>query len=64
MIWIIAATDARRITAAEICMRKTAGYTGTDYKTNTHFAKELHATTGWANCKNTETVATYKQNAS
>jgi hypothetical protein len=40
--WTITARDARRITAAEMkCMRKTAGYTGTDYKTNTQTAKEL-----------------------
>ena len=34
-----------RITAAEmIYMRRTAGYTGTDYKTNTQIAKELKIT--------------------
>ena len=39
--WTIKAKDARRITAAEMeYMRRTAGYTGTDYKTNTQFAKE------------------------
>jgi hypothetical protein len=33
--------DARRITAAEAkYMRRTAGYTRTDYKTNTQIAKE------------------------
>jgi len=34
--------DARRITAAEMkYMRRTAGYTWTDYKTNAQIAKEL-----------------------
>jgi hypothetical protein len=38
----IKARDASRITAAEMqYMRRTAGYTGTDYKTNTQIAKEL-----------------------
>jgi hypothetical protein len=40
----IKARDARRITAAEMkyeYMRRTAGYTWTDYKTNTQIAKEL-----------------------
>jgi hypothetical protein len=33
--WTVRARDARRITAAEMkCMRRTAGYTWTDYKTN------------------------------
>ena len=37
--------DARRITAAEMkYMRRTAGYTWTDYKTNSHIAKELEIT--------------------
>jgi hypothetical protein len=37
--------DARRITAAEMkCMRITAGYTSTDYKTNTQITKELKIT--------------------
>jgi hypothetical protein len=40
--WTIRARDARRITATEmICMRKTAGYIWSDYKTNTETAKEL-----------------------
>jgi len=40
--WTVKAKDARRITAAEMkCMRRTAGYTWTDYKTNTQIAKEL-----------------------
>jgi len=43
--WTIKARDARRITAAEMkYMRITAGYTGTDYKTNTQIAKELQIT--------------------
>ena len=37
--------DVRRITAAEMnCMRRTAGYTWTDYKTNTQIKKELKIT--------------------
>ena len=41
----VKARDARRITAAEMkYMRRTAGYTGTDYKTNTQIAKELKIT--------------------
>ena len=40
--WTIKARDARRITAAQIkYTRRTAGYTWTDYKTNTQIAKEL-----------------------
>jgi len=40
--WTIKARDARRITAAEMkYMRRTAGYTWTDHKTNTQIAKEL-----------------------
>ena len=40
--WTIKAGDAKRITAAELkYMRRTAGYTWTDYKTNSHIAKEL-----------------------
>jgi predicted amidohydrolase len=43
--WTIKATDARRITAAEMkYMRRTAGYTWTDHKTNTEIAKELNIT--------------------
>jgi hypothetical protein len=39
------ARDARRITAAEMkYIRKTAGYTWTDYKTNTETAGELNVT--------------------
>jgi len=38
--WTIKASDARRITAAEMKhMRRTAGYTWTDYKTNTQICK-------------------------
>jgi len=43
--WIIKARDARRIKAAEMkYMRRTAGYTGTDYKTNIQIGKELKIT--------------------
>ena len=43
--WTIQARDAIRITAAEMkCMRRTAGYTWTDYETNTQIAKELTLT--------------------
>ena len=43
--WIIKARDARRITAAEMkYMRRTAGHTWTDHKTNTQIAKELKIT--------------------
>jgi len=40
--WSIKATDARRITAAEMkYMRRTAVHTWTDYRTNAQIAKEL-----------------------
>jgi hypothetical protein len=43
--WNIKARDARRITAAKMkYMRRTAGYTWTDYKTNTQITKELKIT--------------------
>jgi len=43
--WTIKASDARRITAAEMkYMRRTAGYTGTDYKTNAQITKDLKIT--------------------
>ena len=43
--WTIKARDARRITAAEMkYMRRTTGYTWTDYKTNTQITKELKIT--------------------
>ena len=43
--WTIKASDARRITAAEIkYVRRTAGHTWTDYKTNAQIAKELKIT--------------------
>jgi hypothetical protein len=43
--WTIKARGARRITAAEMkCMRTTAGYIWTDYKTNSQIAKELKIT--------------------
>jgi hypothetical protein len=41
----IKAKDARRITAAEMkYMRRTAGYTWADYKTNIQITKELKIT--------------------
>jgi len=44
--WTIKASDARKITAAEMkSMRRTAGYTSTDYETNAQIAKELKITT-------------------
>jgi hypothetical protein len=43
--WTIKARDATITTAAEMkYMRSTAGYTWTDYKTNTEIAKELKIT--------------------
>ena len=40
--WSIKASDARRITAAEMkYMRRTAGYSWADHKTNEQTAKEL-----------------------
>ena len=43
--WTIQARDARRIIAAEMkYMRRTAGYTWTDYKTITQIMKELKIT--------------------
>jgi len=43
--WTIKARDARRMTAAEMkYMRRRAGYTWTDYKTNTQIAKEIKIT--------------------
>jgi len=43
--WTIKARHARRITAAEVkYMRKRAGCTWTDYKTNIEIAKELNIT--------------------
>jgi len=43
--WTIKAGDARRITAADMkYMRRTVGYTWTDYKTNAQIAKELKIT--------------------
>jgi len=42
--WTVKASDTRRITAAEMkYMRRTAGYTWTDYRTN-EIAKELKIT--------------------
>ena len=43
--WTIKARDASRITATEMkCMGRAAGYTWTDYETNTQIAKELTLT--------------------
>jgi hypothetical protein len=42
--WTTKARDAKRITAAEMKYMRTAGYTWTDYKTNTQIAKELKIT--------------------
>jgi hypothetical protein len=43
--WTIKARDASTISTAEMkYMRRTAGYTLTDYKTNTQIAKELKIT--------------------
>jgi len=43
--WTVKVSDARRITAAEMkYMRRTAGYTWTDYKTDEQIAKELKIT--------------------
>ena len=43
--WTVKAREARRITAAEMkYMRRTAGYTWIDYKTNAQIAKELKIT--------------------
>ena len=43
--WTIKPRDARRIIAAEMkYMRRTAGYTWTDYKTNAQIANELKIT--------------------
>jgi hypothetical protein len=43
--WTIKARDAQRITAPDMkYMRRTAGYTWTDHKTNTEIAKELNVT--------------------
>ena len=43
--WTVIVRDGRRITAAEMkYMRRTAGYTGTDYRTNGQIAKEFKIT--------------------
>jgi hypothetical protein len=48
------ARDARRITAAEMkYMGKRAGYTRTDYKTNTEFVKDLNITPVCTKYRNT-----------
>jgi len=46
--WTIKVRDARRISAAEMkYVRRTTGYTWTDYKTNSQIAKELKITPIW-----------------
>jgi len=42
--WTVKARDGRRITAAEMKYMRRAGYTWTDYKTNTQITKELKIT--------------------
>jgi hypothetical protein len=43
--WTVTPRDARRVRAAEMkYMRRTAGHTWTDYKTNTQITKELKVT--------------------
>ena len=43
--WTVKARDARRIRASEMkYIRRRAGYTWTDYKTNAQIAKELKIT--------------------
>jgi len=65
--WTITARDARRITAAEMkYMRTAAGYTWTDYKTNTQITKELksNANSGQITGMQEKLDTTCKQNAS
>jgi hypothetical protein len=46
--WTIKASDSRRIIAAEKkCMRRTAGYTWTDYKTNVQNCKGVKNNTNF-----------------
>jgi len=46
--WTIKARDARKITAAEMkYMRRRAGYTRTDYKTNTQNCKAIKNNTNF-----------------
>jgi uncharacterized C2H2 Zn-finger protein len=52
--WTIKARDARRTEMKY--MRKTAGYTWTDYKTNTEIAEELNTTPVWGK------IQEYKRN--
>ena len=45
--WTNKTRDARRLTASELrCMRKTAGYTWTDYIKKTETAKEINIAPG------------------
>ena len=55
--WTIETRETRRIRAAEMkCKRKTAGYTWTDYKPNTQFAKQINTIQPqfWSAYRNTE----------
>jgi len=55
--WTIKVRDSRRITAAEMkYMRRTAGYTWTDYKTNAEITEELKIT------PNLDKLLEYKRN--
>ena len=46
--WTVKASDARRITAAEMkYMRRTAGYTWTDYRTNAENCKGVKNNTNF-----------------
>jgi len=51
--WTVKASDARRIAAGMKYVRRTAGYTWTDYKTNEQITKELKITPIWTNYWNT-----------
>jgi hypothetical protein len=61
---ICQARDARRITAVDMkCVRKTAGYAWTEYKTNTNTADELNITLVLDRIQK-KLIATYKQHVS
>ena len=65
--WTVKARDASRITAAEMkYMRRTARYTWTDYKTNSHIAKGIRNNTSSRQTTGIqeELDTTCKQNAS
>jgi hypothetical protein len=62
--WTIKARNARRVAAAEVkYLRKTAGYTWTDRKTNTEIAKELNITPVLDKIQDQEKLDTCKSNA-